>query len=177
MNKIFLFAAGMLFTIQTYSQKIDFGMAIGYLNVNASYSAGDWNDSDNVSGFYLGFLADIALSEAIYLQASVNYGNAQKSNLLSIPILAKYYIPNSRFNLLAGPQATILLDQHLGPLKTFGMDLGFGAGYDLNENFFLQAKYFFEVTNRKDGLAIGTHEGLEIKNSLNTLFVGVGFKY
>lgn len=177
MKKILLFAAGMLFTIQTYAQKTDFGVTAGYLNINAASTSGIYDESENASGFYVGFLADIPLSEAFYLQPSVNYGNAEEANLLSIPVMLKYYIADSGFNVLAGPQANIILDERPGTVKALGIDLGFGAGYDINENFFLQAKYFLELTNRFKDDIMGLPEGVEFDYNVNTLFIGVGYKF
>ncbi len=177
MKKILLIAAGMLFTFYSFGQQTSFGLTAGYLNITASSSAGELKETDNAHGFNIGILADISLSESFYLQPAVIYGNAEDSNLLSIPLLAKYYISYSGFNLLAGPQATIILDELPGTVKSVGFDLGFGAGYDLSENFFLQAKYFFEVTNRFDDDIIGLPEGLDYKAKVNTLFVGVGYKF
>lgn len=177
MKKNLLFAAGLFFTIQTYAQETDFGITAGYLHINVSSSAGIYEESDNGSGIHVGFLADIPLSETFYLQPSVNYGHAEDSNILSIPLLAKYYISNSGFNLLAGPQATIILDQIPGSMKAVGIDLGFGGGYDIGENFFLQAKYFLELTNRSENDIMGTPEGIHYESSVNTLFIGLGYKF
>lgn len=177
MKKILLVAALILFNIQTYAQQTQFGITAGYLNINVTSSAASYDESQNAGGFYAGLLVDIALSEAFYVQPSVIYGNADDSNLLSIPILAKYYVANSGFNLMAGPQATIILDQLPGYIKALGMDLGFGLGYDFNENIFLQTKYFREITNRASNAIEGTPSGIDFKSSVNTLFVGLGYKF
>lgn len=182
MKKILFFAAGMFFTIQASAQKIEFGLTGGYLNIYASSSStsstfGNQNESSNASGFYVGILADIAISEAFYLQPGVIYGNAEDSNIISIPVLAKYYLLNTGFNLLAGPQVTIIPDELPGTVKPVGVDLGFGGGYDINDNFFLQAKYFLEITNRvKDDIA-GIPEGVDFDYGVNTFLVGLGYKF
>ncbi len=182
MKHLLFIAAGIFFTIQASAQKTEFGLTAGYLNINASSSAtssdfGDQKESSNASGFYLGVLADIALSEVFYLQPSVVYGNAEESNIISIPVLAKYYLLETGFNLLAGPQVTIITDDLPGTVKAVGVDLGFGAGYDLNANFFLQAKYFFELTNRFDESVMGLPEGAQFDYAVNTFFVGLGYKF
>lgn len=182
MKRLLFIAAGILFTIQASAQKTEFGLTAGYLNINASSTAnssafGDQEESSKASGFYLGVLADISLSEEFYLQPSVVYGNAEDSNIISIPILAKYFLLDSGFNLLAGPQLTIIIDDLPGTVKAAGVDLGFGAGYDFNNNLFLQAKYFFELTNRFDDTVMGLPEGAEFDYNVNTFFVGLGYKF
>lgn len=182
MTKILLIAAGILFNIQLSAQKTEFGLTAGYLNINGKSSStssdfGNQNESSNAAGFYVGFLADIALSEAIYLQPGVVYGNADDSNIISIPVLAKYYFLNTGFNLLAGPQVTIIPDELPGTVKPVGVDLGFGGGYDINDSFFLQAKYFLEVTNRFDDDISGLPEGAEFDYGVNTFFVGLGYRF
>ena len=182
MKRLLFIAAGILFTLQASAQKTEFGLTAGYLNIDASSSAtssafGDQEESSNASGFYLGVLADISLSEEFYLQPSVVYGNAEDSNIISIPVLAKYYLLDSGFNLLAGPQLTIIIDDLPGTVKAAGVDLGFGGGYDFSNNIFLQAKYFHELTNRFDDTVMGLPEGAKFDYGVNTFFVGLGYKF
>ena len=96
--------------------------------------------------------------------------------MLYVPIMAKYYIGDSQFNLQAGPQAAIILDE-VGGMNAFGLDLGFGAGFDITENFFLEARYAFEVTNRMGDEFAEAFPESDAKVRINTLQVGVGYKF
>lgn len=157
------------------SQETGFGLTAGYLNLNVRASYEGVNASTNGSGFYVGALADIPLSESFYLQPSVIYGNAEDSNILYFAAMGKYYVAGSGFNIQAGPQLSLILDEVGGDINTLGIDLGIGAGYDITENFFLQGRYAFEVTNRIDGKAEGVPEG--VKSTINSLMIGVGYKF
>lgn len=174
MKKVLLAAVGLFFAAQVNAQ--EFGITAGYLNLTASTSYGDMDVSASESGFYAGVLADFELSESFHLEPAVVYGNANEANTLFIPVLVKYYIETSGFNIQAGPQGTLVLDDLEGSgVKSFGLDLGFGAGYDINENFFLQARYAFELTNRADTDFFGAPD--DLKAHINSLFVGVGYKF
>lgn len=71
MKKIQLFAAAMFVTIQSFAQETEFGLTAGYLNINATSSAGIYDESVYGSGFYVGFITDITISEAFFLQPTV----------------------------------------------------------------------------------------------------------
>lgn len=74
---------------------------------------------------------------------------------------------------MAGPQATIDLEEGQEGYNSLGIDAAFGLGYDINENFFLNARYALELTNR-----IGDIEGAEgLKGKINSLQLGVGYKF
>ncbi|MBE7639142.1 outer membrane beta-barrel protein [Salegentibacter sp. BLCTC] len=169
----------------SYGQEVDFGVQAGYTNVEgkSSNSSENISSSGNSSGFYIGALADFTLSENFHLQPSVNYGSADELNFLVIPVLAQYHIDNSGFYFHAGPQATFILDDvsiaGVDILNTFGLDLAFGAGYEINSNFFVEAKYSLELTNRfsKDIRDAAGAQNTDIKSQFNALSIGLGYKF
>ena len=63
--------------------------------------------------------------------------------------MAKYYLGNSGFNIQAGPQVNFSIDD-LGVPDRFGLALAGGLGYDINDNFRLEARYAREILNRVD---------------------------
>ncbi|WP_435067374.1 outer membrane beta-barrel protein [Christiangramia sp. 3-2217-3z] len=78
-----------------------------------------------------------------------NYSNSHESNMLNVPLMLKYKIANSGSYLQGGPQASIIFDEErVRHNQDFGVDLGFGLGYDTNEHFFLEATYYHEATNK-----------------------------
>ncbi|GHA35394.1 hypothetical protein GCM10007103_16210 [Salinimicrobium marinum] len=175
MKKIFLIAITFIFASTANAQDTKFGLTAGYLNVEATESYMGMDVSADASGFYAGVLVDVPLSGSFHLEPAVIYGNAEELNLLFVPVLAKYYISESGFSLLAGPQGTIILDEVGNNVNTFGVDLTFGASYDITENFFLQARYSFELTNRTNNDLEGMPE--DVDGSINSLLVGVGYKF
>ncbi|WP_121666648.1 porin family protein [Mesonia aquimarina] len=172
MKKLFLTAVVVamgVFTAQ--SQTVDFGVKAGFLNVQAEIETPDGDVSNSEAGFLIGGLVDIGVSENFHVQPELLYGNAGEGSALFIPILAKYYIADSGFAILAGPQGTLDLEEAVEGVNTFGIDATFGASYDITENFFIDARYSFELTNRfKDG-------GDDFKGHINSLQIGVGYKF
>ncbi|WP_424493058.1 outer membrane beta-barrel protein [Salinimicrobium sp. GXAS 041] len=178
MFKKFFFIFSFFIGASSYAQNVDFGIQAGYTNVEIEATAEGTQLSENASGYYVGFLTDFKFTENWHLQPSVNYFNAEDSNFLSIPVLVQYYIQNSGFYFQAGPQGTIVLEDN--PVtKAFGLDAAFGAGYQITENFFLEARYAIELTNRYSSESIDYAEqyGLDLDSGINTLMVGVGYKF
>ena len=185
MFKKLLLVGAVLTSMVSFSQEVDFGFQAGYINMEgkSSSSIGNVSASGSSSGYFLGMLADFPVSENLHIRPSVNYANADETNILFVPILAQYYIQDSGFYFHAGPQATFLLDNvSLGGvdiLKTFGLDLALGIGYEIDENFFLEAKYSFELTNRytKEIKDAASSQGADVTSRLNALTLGIGYKF
>ncbi|MUP45462.1 porin family protein [Gramella sp. BOM4] len=155
------------------AQETKFGLTAGYLNAESSYSFEGSKSSETASGFFVGALADFTINESFHITPGVNYGKAEEVSFLYIPVMAQYYIAESSFFLQAGPQVSILLDNNGNDsANKFGLDLGLGVGYHITENFFIDAKYSFELTNRLGEL---NRDGED--NRLNGLFLGVGYKF
>lgn len=172
MFKKLLFFATLLASMASFGQEVSFGAQAGYLNMESKATYDGSSISENVSGFYVGALADFTLTEDFHLQPSVNYANADDMGFLIIPVMAQYHIQNSGFYLQAGPQGTIMLEETAEGVNAFGLDLAAGAGYQINENFFVEAKYAFEITNRLSG-----DVGDDVKGRINTLSIGLGYKF
>lgn len=176
--KNFIFAAMLLFVCANFAQAQEtrFGLTAGYLNAQLKVSEDGFNVSDNASGFYVGALADVAINESFHITPGVNYANAEDSGFLYIPVMAQYYIAESGFYFQAGPQATLSLEEDVADaINTFGLDAAFGAGYEINENFFVEAKYSLELTNRLSDEVRELAENADLK--LNSLLIGVGYKF
>lgn len=147
-------------------------------------------DAINEIGFYVGGFADIELSEKFHVQPELIYGSAKDIGFVFLPIIGKYYI-TEKFNAQLGPQfsySTNLknikesirdIDNVLGTntnlddvLRTTGVDLAFGGGYDITEQFSVQARYSVELTNRYTG---PIDSSLKVRS--NNLMVGVTYSF
>lgn len=170
MKKIFLFAAVVVFGWSSINAQSSFGVMAGYTNITAKAKMSGVSVSQSESGFFIGGVADFTVSNKFHVQPEVLYANASETNFLYIPILAKYMV-SEEFGILAGPQANIILEDTMDGFNSFGIDLTFGGNYKVTKNFFLEARYGFELTNRI------SEGGSDLKGSYNTLHVGVGYMF
>jgi len=176
-----------------------FGITGGLLNTNVDFKTGNSilnligvNNfaKINSTGFYIGGLVDIEVVDKFHIQPELLYGSAEDLSFFYLPVLAKYYVAD-KFHLQAGPQLNFSsnlddikrairdTEELLGTngnvddvLKTFGVDIAFGAGFDVLDNLAIQARYSFEVTDRYSGPAGGV---LDIKGS--AFQVGVAYMF
>lgn len=163
-------AAVAVFGLSNVNAQSQFGVMAGYTNITAKAKAQGLSLSQSESGFFIGGVADFTISEKFHIQPEVLYANASEMNFLYIPVLAKYMV-STDFSVLAGPQANLVLDDMQEGFNSFGIDLTFGANYKITENFFLEGRYGFEITNRV------TDGGSDLKGSYNTLHIGVGYMF
>ena len=172
MKKILLIAAiAVCGMFSANAQDVNFGVKAGYLNASGEIEFEGVSVSSSESGFYLGALVDLGISDNFHVQPELLYGNAGEGSFLFIPVLAKYYIAESGFSIMAGPQGTLDLEDGGEGYNSFGIDVAFGVAYDINENFFVDARYSLELTNRfSDG-------GDDFSGHINTFQIGLGYKF
>jgi len=198
MKKLSLIAILAIFglTIMHAQTNVKFGLTGGLLNSNTDIDISVLGfdvaniDAINATGFNIGAFADVELSEKFHIQPELTYGSAEKLAFVYLPIMMKYYVAD-KINIQAGPQLSFstnlqdikdglkdideILNTDVNLDKAFnstGVDLVFGAGYDISDKFFVQARYGLELTNRYDG---------PLSNSLsvraNTFTIGVGYSF
>ena len=176
MKKLLLIAIVTIFSLTTsYAQQADFSITAGFANLGARASVSGFSESDSEAGFFAGLSADFTASDKLHVQPSVLYSNASDLDLLIIPIMAKYYVANS-LNLQAGPQAQIALEESVEGFSNFGLGLGVGAGYDISDKFYIEARYGFDLTNRTSDLSVEGLGDIDVKTTINSLTVGIGYK-
>lgn len=161
MKKLFLLIAVILLCLNLNAQSsgtpddgIKFGVKAG---VNFASITGD--DTDNLSsltGFHVGAVVDIPVSEKFSVQPELlystqgaeysdsdGYDGKFKLNYINIPIMAKYYVADG-FSIQAGPQIgfnTSAKDEYTGVDPGFNGDSGtddikdFVKGTDFGINF------------------------------------------
>ena len=166
-NKTYLLSAAcFLFAILIGTAQGDIrlgakaGLNISSLGGDAVYSY------DAKAGFHVGGVLEIPFSDVINIQPEAlislqGSGGFFEDNLnfwyLTIPVMAKYNIWDA-LSVEAGPQIGLLLSDNLEGntfggngsfLESNGLDfgLGVGAGYELDENFYFQARISFGLLN------------------------------
>ncbi len=177
MKKLLLVALlGISTTMALQAQgSFKFGVTGGLLNSNGDIDISVLGidianiDAVNKTGFYIGAVADLGVSESFHIQPELTYGSAGDLAYFYLPVMAKYYIIPKLY-AMAGPQLSFSsnlddikdtiqdIDDITGAntnlddvLRTVGIDLGFGAGFDILDNLSAQARYSFELTNRYTG--------------------------
>ena len=122
------------------------------------------------TGFYVGlFFTDIPITDELELQPEVNFVAIKDLNQIQAPVLVKYNIAES-FNILAGPNFGFLLDTSEG-IKSFNLALDLGVSYDLSEDFLIEARYDYGLTNLLEN---GDGDN-SIK--LSNFQVGIGYRF
>ncbi len=152
-------------------EDIKFGVTGGLISSRLNSSVGigafsvDTGKLVSGTGFYVGAAASIGFSEKFGVQPELVYAKAGDLEFVQLPIMVKYYVieglyaqvgPQLSFSTSASDLNDIIslipgADDFAG-VKTFGVDLGFGAGYDVLDNLSVQARYSVELSNRTDGL-------------------------
>lgn len=170
MRKLFLFAVVAAFALTNLNaQESQFGVTAGYFGVNAKVKSGGESVTASDSGFYIGGVVDFGISDVFHIQPELLYANVNDSSALILPIMAKYYVSEG-FNLQAGPQVDFSLEDMPDDISAVAVALAVGAGYDINENFFAQARYSFQLTNSYTGPG-------DLKLTGSYLTIGLGYKF
>jgi len=158
MKKVILSAIAIMAFAFTNAQQTRFGVK-GGLNIS-SIVGGDVENANSLVGFHIGGLAEIHVVEKFFIQPELLFSTQGakfdgafgadgdvKLNYLNIPVVAKYYIVDKKFNVEAGPQLGILLSAKAGDFDikddTKSVDFGFnlGAGYSFTDNFSVGLRY------------------------------------
>lgn len=176
MKKLLLTAAIAVFgIIGTQAQTTSFGV-LGGLSM---YSPDVEDvDSDSETGFHLGVMANLGISESFAVQPELTYGMAGDISMISINAIAKYYVTDG-LNIQLGPQFGFAggddidaLEELVGEddFSKMNIQLAAGLGYDITESFFVQARYGFQLNNHYTGDA-----DADVK--INVLRLSVGYKF
>lgn len=182
MKKLLLLSILFFGVSVAQAQEIDFGIKGG---VNfASLNGDDVDGLDSRTGFHLGVLAEIGLTEQFAIQPEVLYSAkgaedgdmTWKLDYVSVPVMAKYYVIEG-LSIEAGPYVAFnvkseaemngeTVDLKDGTESTdFGA--GVGLGYSLPMGVFFQGRYAFGFTDiATDG---------NVKNGVAQLSVGYKF--
>lgn len=170
MKKLLLMTvAAFGFVYSSQAQEVRFGATAGYLNARGSVKADGVSISASESGFYIGAVADFSVSENFSVQPELLYANVDESDGLLLPILGKFAI-SEKFNLQVGPQLVFSLEDTPEDISSVEFDIAGGIGYDIDEDFFVEARYTFQINNSYTG-----NEDVKLRS--NYLTVGLGYKF
>lgn len=152
MKNVLFIAIILLFSFgKVNAQETSFGIKAGYHNLIAVASANGASASDGISGIYIGFLADISISEKMKIQPELQYArvseNGGEGNSLILPIMFKYYVTD-QLNFQAGPVMDLILDESGDEVNTFGFGIGAGLEYDFSDKIFATGRYSFGLSDR-----------------------------
>jgi hypothetical protein len=173
MKKIILSAIAVMAFGFANAQGVKFGVKGGLNNTNWTKDA----DTDAKTSFYIGGLVDLSVSEKFHIQPELLYSNEGADDdlgvsYLRVPVMAKYYVAEG-FSLQAGPEVAFKIGTEEDEVdeftKSIDFGLGFGAGYELTNGLFFDARYNLGLSNISD------FDGVEFGNS--GLQVGLGYRF
>lgn len=186
MLKRIIFSFSFLFLVfSVEAQETDvnsgttFGVFAGVGNINhVSDALFPYNLPKNPGvgeSYLVGIFLDVPLGESLFFKPELNYFISNKSTgYLEVAPLLKYYLLDTDFSILAGPQARIITTELADNYKRAGFELAGGLSYDLGKRWVIEAKYAYELTNRyKEGYQYTGGADLHFE----TWSVGVGFKF
>ncbi|MFD1163055.1 MULTISPECIES: porin family protein [Hwangdonia] len=168
MKKLLLCFAVALFGLTSINAQ-NFGLKAGADFASMKLKADGDNVSTSETGFYIGAFVEVEVSDSFIFQPEVLYVSVEELDQIAIPLLAKFPV-SEEFNILAGPALGVLLDTEPGA-KSFNFGLEAGIGYDITENFLLEARYNMGLAN----LLEDAPSGYSIK--LSGFFVGLGYRF
>lgn len=173
-NLYFLVVVTIMTAASMTAQETRFGVNAGYTNVSANVksSIADVDIDESESGFYVGLVVERRIVDILGLQAELNYVNIDDTSTLSLPVVGKFYVGGSDFNLQAGPQISYVLEDSIDGITNFIFSSVVGLGYDIGDDFFIQARYAFQINNSITGAA---SSDVTLRN--NFLSAGVGYKF
>ena len=197
MKKTFLLLAIAIIGVSNSSQAQEywnFGVK-GGVNFTNMTSDG-FEDNNSRTGFHLGVLAEIPVSDRLSVQPEVLYStqgtedetgsftNEYKLDYIQLPVLAKFYLIDG-LALEAGPSFNFLVNEEYDFesnsldfetdsefASTFELGGALGASYKFNNGFFLNGRYVLGFTDAFDS---DNFDDDAIKN--NGFQLGVGFQF
>ena len=165
MKKIILTAVAVLAFGFTNAQDMKYGVKGGLNSSSLSGAEG----ASSIMGIHLGGFAQFKVNDKFSVQPELLYsmqgakfdgGGTLNMNYINIPVMAKYAV-GEKFNLQAGPQIGFLMSAKAESVdvkdttKSLDFGINFGAGYDLSDKLFLEARYNLGLAQTQKELAPG----------------------
>lgn len=186
-----IFAIG--FANAQENEDMSFGVK-GGLNISSiTNSDVEGMDSSTLVGFHIGLFGKFMIADKFAIQPELLYSTQGvklegfgseadlKIDYINIPVMAKYYVAKD-FSLELGPQIGFVTSAKIesggesesvkDDVKSIDLSLGFGASYNIVDNFMVGARYNLGLTRLQEDLEPGESE------SKNSVFqISVGYKF
>jgi Outer membrane protein beta-barrel domain len=169
MKKIYLLSVLLsMFLTQAQKTKQDEGVKIGIKGgLNVANFIGDVSNNAIRTGVHAGLVAEFVISDKFSIQPELLYSGQgftntggvgferSKFDYINLPVLAKFYL-TKQLTLETGPQIGFLVSAKnrtnitnltIGDQKTVDLGLNLGAGFELKNNVFFQARYNLGLSN------------------------------
>ncbi len=173
MKKLFLAAFAVFAFASVNAQQ--FGALAGFSALSGKVEVGNADDTESESGFFIGAFAEFELSDQFGLQPEVTYTSAGDISLINLNVIAEYSI-SDEFTLQAGPQIGLVGGDAGDFIDDFddgsklNLQLAVGAAYDITEEFFVQARYGFQLNDHYTGDADASFK-------ISGFTIGVGYNF
>lgn len=176
MKKVFFSCLLFIFVMTANAQDFSYGVLANLNSTSISLDGGEGSASDSEIGFGIGGFADFSFSDELHLQPELLYSFIKDLSIININAIAKYYV-SDEFNVQAGPQIGILggdaiqgFADILGEASKLSLQLAIGAGYEITDQIFVQARYGFQLNDSYTG------DG-DASLKFNNLTVGAGYRF
>jgi len=181
MKKLLLTAYAVCGLLSINAQEVKVGIKGG-----VNFSEINWVDSQNkfrTSDFNAGFMAEISISEKIFIQPELLYsgqgGSSINLSYLNMPLIGKYYVTKG-LSIEAGPQIGYLLSAKTGDrnikssFNKFDFGANLGLGYKFNNRLNFGIRYNLGLLNINKINANNDHDPGN-KNQVFQITVGYFF--
>ncbi len=178
---------------QSADNSVKFGVKAGANLATFTIKPSDEDNFDSKIGISAGAFASIPVGEGFSIQPEVLFsgmGAKQKDgtdevkyllNYISVPVLAKFTIPDSKFSVYAGPQFSLLVSSKAKAgsesvdlkdvLKNNDVSGVFGLQYEIAPSVNISTRYQLGFTN----IAKDESDGTSIKNNALNFTIGYTF--
>lgn len=212
MKKLMLFAAVAVFGLSNVNaQDTNSGMSGSSGNANgiafgvkagvnfAKLTGDNIEDADGRTGFHIGGVVEIPVSEKFSVQPELVYSqqglqfkegdfeSKLKLDYLNVPVMAKFYVADG-FAIEAGPQFGFNMSAKnefsdgdnsedvdiKDNVSGFDLSVGAGVSYKLPNGLFFQGRYMFGLSNVDKG---DDEEGFDDNLTNSVLSLSVGFMF
>ena len=151
MKRLF-FTIVALIALSNLNAQDGFSAKLGINNVSV--------EGEGETGFYLGAGYQFELTETIDLEPALLFSSVEDLNSVYVPIMFKYGVTD-QMSLVGGPQINYVNDFEDA---AFGIDLALGLTYDVSDEFYVEARYGFQIAR-------------DTEFNLNTTSIGLGYRF
>ena len=180
MKKTILLGALMLVTIIGANAQDQALKTVKKYNFGIRHGYSTWDIKAENAGYseinlFAGLFVETEISKKFSLRLEANYS---RKALLEIPLILNYKV-SDKFEIFGGAEATLSLDKYdddnIYGDKSLGSSLIIGAQYNINSNWFVDARYIHGLSNQ-----YSIFKGFENDPSFGkrrTVNFGIGYKF